>query len=186
MVGGLASRINAPRAQSSAGEVPEKWNEYFDDLEVMVFSGPGPRTADDAELYRVANICIEQSHARLENDASLVDRVKETLSGSPLMPWGTRLDVQGPLLPVGTRQYDEHKINECLCLLRGPRSLDMGDFWIGIVRHDETPYMTGKLSWLVRHLAGRGKKRRLLVAKDVGSEDPWDNEKVDKFNELIY
>ena len=107
--------------------------------------------------------------------------VKERLSGAPLMPWGTRLGVQGTCGPVGATHYEEDKINECLCLLRGPRSLGMGDFWIGIVRHDETPYMTGKLSWLVRHLAGRGRKRYLLLAKDAGSDVLWDSEKVEKF-----
>ena len=70
MVGAL--RVNPSGAQSAAEDVPEKWSEFFDHLEVMVFSGPRgqARSADDDELCRVAQICIEQSHARLLNDAS--------------------------------------------------------------------------------------------------------------------
>ena len=112
--------------------------------------------------------------------------MRERLSESPLMPWGTRLDVQGARIPLGARHYEEDKINEFLCLLRGPQSLDMGGFWIGIVRHDETPYMTGSLSWLLSHLVGRGKTRHLLLAKDAGSQDTWDDGKLKTFNDLIY
>ena len=98
-------------------------------------------------------------------------------------------------MPIGTKRYEKDTINEFLCLLRGPRSVDMADdFWIGIVRHDETPYMTARLFWLVRHIAGRGKKRHLLFAKDASPaaaseaaqrDAIWGRERVDKFNQLI-
>ena len=103
--------------------------------------------------------------------------------------------MQGTRLALGTRQYERDTINGGLCLLRGPRSLGMGDFWIGIVRHDETSYMTGRLYWLVRHVAGRGKKRKLLFAKSERSDAPydaasregiWDKTKVEEFNKLIH
>ena len=56
--------------------------------EVMVFSGSAghARSADDAELARVAARCIAESHGRLADDASLVKDVKETLAGSPSQP----------------------------------------------------------------------------------------------------
>ena len=53
------------------------------------------------------------------------------------------------------------------------------------VRHDETPYITGRVGWLVRHVAGRGRKRRLLVARDEGGAD-WDAAKLRRFNEAIF
>ena len=181
----------------SVDEIPEEWKEYFDNLEVMVFSGShgDARAISEEELRRTACLCIEHSHERLVNDASLVAEVRERLSRSPLMPWGTRLVVQGERLPLGAEHHEKDKINELLCLLRGPRSIGMANFWIGIVRHDETPYMAGRLSWLVRHIAGRGKKRKLLFAKDLtpgpspvagGGQAMWDQAKVDTFNDLIY
>ena len=179
--------------------MPDEWKEYLEHLQVMVFSSSkGSRCppVDEVELHRVASLSIEHSHRELLNDASLVADVKEYLSRSPYMPWGRRLVVQGSLRPVGAGgRIEKDTINEHLCLLRGPRSLGMGDHWIGIVCHDETPYMTAKIGWLVRHVAGRGKRRHLLFAKDVietsssnGSalEVIWDKEKMEKFNKLIY
>ena len=60
--------------------------------------------------------------------------------------------------------------------------------------HDETPYMTSRIAWLVRHVAGRGKRRHLLFAKDAikSSSDTaareviWGKEKRENFNQLIY
>merc|ERR1711972_590702 len=94
------------------------------------------------------------------------------------------------------KELEAGKVSELLCLLRGPQtpSQDMRSHWIGIVRHDETPYMTGRLHWLVKHIAGRGKIRRLLFARDhspdassdaVGADAIWDEDKVNKFNRLI-
>ena len=102
---------------------------------------------------------------------------------------------QGSLRPVGAGgRIEEDTINEFLCLLRGPQSLGMANHWIGIVCHDETPYMTGRIAWLVRHVRGRGKRRHLLFAKDAfpstsdtaAREVIWDRQKMDNFNELIY
>ena len=101
------------------------------------------------------------------------------------MPWGRRLAVQGSRLELGDPTYERDTINEFLCLLRGPDSLGMGVFWIGIVRHDETPYMTGSANWLVRHVCGRGKKRQLLLAMDAAGA-AWDASRVAAFNEEIY
>ena len=173
-------------------ERPELLQEYFENLEVMVFSGSQGenRFVGQDELHRTATLCIKHSHERLLDDAELVEDVCERLSKSPLMPWGARLAVQGQRLPLGSKHHEKDKINEFLCLLRGPRSIGMGDHWIGIVRHDETPYMTGRLSWLVRHIAGRGKKRHLLFAKDASPDSSpdaiWTKDKVDKFNSLIW
>lgn len=183
--------------RATSDDIPDEWKEYFDNLQVMVFSsskGP-PRAVDEDELHRLANLCIRHSHGRLLNDASLVAEVKECLSSSPFMPWGTRLVVQGSLRPVGAGgRIEEDTINEFLCLLRGPQSLGMANHWIGIVCHDETPYMTGRIAWLVRHVRGRGKRRHLLFAKDAfpstsdtaAREVIWDRQKMDNFNELIY
>ena len=183
----VGSSSRAMRLPSTPNEVPKEWAEFFGDLEVMVFSGSAghPRTADDGELARVAELCVEQAHARLADDASLVAEVRGTLAESPFMPWGTRLAVQGSRWALGDPRYEKDTINEFLCLLRGPRALDMGSFWIGIVRHDETPYMTGRIDWLVRHVAGRGKKRRLLVARSGGG-GAWDAAKLGAFNERIF
>lgn len=199
--------------------VPEEWQEYFDNLQVMVFSGSrhfsNPRTLD--EFAHIANQCIQESHQRLYDSDDLVAHVCDTLSRTALMPWGTRLAVQGRMKSPTCTDNEPGKVSEHLCLLRGPHSqgVEMGNYWIGIVRHDETSYMTGDISWLVKHIAGRGKRRKLLFARDVikhrspdaevdcaemgtidndgpdathvGSEVEvvWDNSKIDKFNELI-
>ena len=200
----------AKRMPADAHVLPEQWRDFFERLEVMVFSGSAghPRTADDDELRDVARRCVAQAHARLADDADLAAEVRAALAESPYVPWGTRLDVQGSRLPLGCERHEApprrsgggpaptgrapqaDTINEFLCLLRGPRAVGMGDYWIGIapsprplrraggmaspqVRHDETPYITGRVGWLVRHVAGRGRKRRLLVARDEGGAD-WD------------
>ena len=146
-------------------------------------------------LHRIASRCIEESHSQLVQSGSLVADVRQELSTSPLMPWGVRMDVQGSRLPLGANAYEKDTINGMLCLLRGPRDLKMGDHWIGIVRHDETSYMTGSLVWLVRHVTGRGKKRQLLFAKDHRPEmsydaetrdGVWDQDKVHRFNRMIH
>mmetsp|Transcript_115262 Transcript_115262/g.325719 ORF Transcript_115262/g.325719 Transcript_115262/m.325719 type:complete len:208 (+) Transcript_115262:90-713(+) len=152
-----------------AADVPEKWNEYFDDLEVMIFSGSrhfsNPRTAE--EFDQLADQCIQQSHQRLLEDEELVADVCSRLSRSALMPWGRRLAVQGRQQASCCKDEEPGKVSELLCLLRAPQTEDiaMGSYWIGIVRHDETPYITGRLSWLVDHIAGRGKIRCLLFAR---------------------
>ncbi|KAH8056829.1 hypothetical protein JL722_7043 [Aureococcus anophagefferens] len=162
----------AKRMPADAHVLPEQWRDFFERLEVMVFSGSAghPRTADDDELRDVARRCVAQAHARLADDADLA--------------------------------AEADTINEFLCLLRGPRAVGMGDYWIGIapsprplrraggmaspqVRHDETPYITGRVGWLARHVAGRGRKRRLLVARDEGGAD-WDAVKLRRFNEAIF
>mmetsp|Transcript_82989 Transcript_82989/g.146539 ORF Transcript_82989/g.146539 Transcript_82989/m.146539 type:complete len:187 (-) Transcript_82989:157-717(-) len=182
----------------SAEEVPEKWKEYFENLEVMVFSGSrhfaNPRTVDEYE--DIANQCIQQSHQELAENEELVAEVRQTLARSAFMPWGERLDVQGEEQSSSCKENEPGKVSELLCLLRGPQteSLGMGTYWIGIVRHDETPYMTGRIFWLVDHIAGHGKIRHLLFARnhisdassDTAREDAiWDKDKVDKFNQMI-
>mmetsp|Transcript_48775 Transcript_48775/g.109713 ORF Transcript_48775/g.109713 Transcript_48775/m.109713 type:complete len:189 (+) Transcript_48775:142-708(+) len=182
----------------SADEVPEKWNEYFDNLEVMIFSGSGhfanPRTVDELEL--IAKQCIQQSHQRLLDSEELVSDVCQRLSTTALMPWGTRLDVQGRMRSSSCRELEPGKVSELLCLLRGPQTpgQDMRDHWIGIVRHDETSYMTGRLFWLVNHIAGRGRIRHLLFARSrspdassdtAGTDLIWDEDKMARFNQLI-
>lgn len=182
----------------SADEVPEEWRTYFDDLQVMVFSGSrhfaNHRTVD--ELEHLANQCIQQSHQRLVEDEDLVGHVCQRLSRSPLMPWGTRLDVQGRQQSSSCKEKEPGKVSETLCLLRGPqtRNVEMGSYWIGIVRHDETPYITGSLFWLVKHIAGRGRIRHLLFARNLShdascgtpeKETIWETDKVDSFNHLI-
>jgi len=182
----------------SAAEVPESWKEYFDNLEVMVFSGSrnfaNPRTV--GEFEDIANQCIQQSHQELLESGELVAEVRQTLSRSPLTPWGDRLNVQGEQLSSSCTEKEPGKVSELLCLLRGPqtKSVEMGSYWIGIVRHDYTPYMTGRIFWLVDHIAGHGKIRHLLFARnhisdassDTAREDAiWDKDKVDKFNQMI-
>ena len=176
----------AKRMPADAHVLPEQWRDFFERLEVMVFSGSAghPRTADDDELRDVARQCVAQAHARLADDADLAAEVRAALAESPYMPWGTRLDVQGSRLPLGCERHEApprrsgggpaptgrapqaDTINEFLCLLRGPRAVGMGDCWIGIapsprplrraggmaspqVRHDETPYITGRVGWLL-------------------------------------
>mmetsp|Transcript_123334 Transcript_123334/g.343479 ORF Transcript_123334/g.343479 Transcript_123334/m.343479 type:complete len:187 (+) Transcript_123334:84-644(+) len=181
-----------------AEEVPGKMKEYFDNVEVMIFSGSrhytNPRSI--GELEHIANQCIQQSHHRLVDNEDLVAEVRQELARSSLMPWGTRLDVQGKMQSSSCKENEPGKVSELLCLLRGPQtqSIEMGTFWIGIVRHDETPYMTGSLVWLVKHIAGRGRIRHLVFARnhspdaspDIAKEEViWDDDKVSKFNELI-
>eukprot|EP00746_Dinoflagellata_sp_MGD_P144452 gnl/MRDRNA2_/MRDRNA2_77192_c0_seq1.p1 gnl/MRDRNA2_/MRDRNA2_77192_c0~~gnl/MRDRNA2_/MRDRNA2_77192_c0_seq1.p1 ORF type:complete len:183 (-),score=30.34 gnl/MRDRNA2_/MRDRNA2_77192_c0_seq1:165-713(-) len=177
-----------------ADEAPEEWKEFFDNLEVMVFSGSrhysNPRTV--AEFEHIANQCIQESHQRLFDSEELVAEVCQTLSRTVLMPWGTRLSVQGRMRDATCTENEPGKVSEHLCLLRGPQTqgLEMRNHWIGIVRHDETSYMTGNISWLVKHIAGRGKKRKLMFARNEAtdgakSEVIWDNNKIDKFNKLI-
>lgn len=157
-----------------ADNVPEEYNEYFDNLEVMIFSGSrhfaNSRTVEEFE--HIANQCIRQSHQRLLDNDELAAHVRRELSRSPLMPWGTRLDVQGRQQSPSCKEKEPGKVSELLCLLRGPQAqgVDMGDHWIGIVRHDETPYMTGRLSWLVKHIAGRGRIRHLLFARSYAPD----------------
>merc|ERR1712023_190051 len=117
----------------------------------------------------------------------LVAEVCQRLSKTPLMPWGTRLSVQGRMRDATCTDNEPGKVSEHLCLLRGPQTegLQMGNHWIGIVRHDETSYMTGNISWLVNHIAGRGKKRKLMFARDTamndaGSKVLWEEDKIDK------
>jgi len=183
--------------EMKGSQPPEELDEYFDNLEVLVFSGSlgsrlQPRSVD--ELARVADQCISQSHSELLEQPSLARSVQETLSMTSLMPWGKRLPVQGAREPLGSTMYEKDKVNELLVLLRGPQTpgLRMGDYWIGIVRHDPTPYMTGSLSWLVGHIQIKGFKRYLLFARDAdvssdtaGKGTIWDDSKVNKFNELI-
>eukprot|EP00931_Biecheleriopsis_adriatica_P050394 TRINITY_DN29172_c0_g1_i2.p3 TRINITY_DN29172_c0_g1~~TRINITY_DN29172_c0_g1_i2.p3 ORF type:complete len:113 (+),score=18.05 TRINITY_DN29172_c0_g1_i2:254-592(+) len=103
-----------------------------------------------------------------------------------------RLSVQGKMRDATCTENEPGKVSEHLCLLRGPQTqgLEMGNHWIGIVRHDETSYMTANISWLVKHIAGRGKKRKLMFARDAATDGAessvlWDKERMDKFNELI-
>eukprot|EP00930_Biecheleria_cincta_P042777 TRINITY_DN29433_c0_g1_i1.p1 TRINITY_DN29433_c0_g1~~TRINITY_DN29433_c0_g1_i1.p1 ORF type:complete len:183 (-),score=20.17 TRINITY_DN29433_c0_g1_i1:279-827(-) len=178
----------------AASETPEEWKEYFDKLEVMVFSGSrhfsNDRTVDEFE--HIADQCIVESHQRLFDSEELVAEVCQTLSRSALMPWGTRLAVQGRMRDASCTDNEPGKVSEHLCLLRGPQNqgLQMGNYWIGIVRHDETSYMTGNISWLVKHIAGRGKKRYLMFARDAAIDGArsgalWDKDKIDRFNKLI-
>eukprot|EP00747_Dinoflagellata_sp_TGD_P048823 gnl/TRDRNA2_/TRDRNA2_145842_c0_seq1.p1 gnl/TRDRNA2_/TRDRNA2_145842_c0~~gnl/TRDRNA2_/TRDRNA2_145842_c0_seq1.p1 ORF type:complete len:187 (-),score=26.54 gnl/TRDRNA2_/TRDRNA2_145842_c0_seq1:100-660(-) len=181
-----------------ADGVPEEWNAYFDNVEVMVFSGSqnfaNSRTVEEYE--QLASKCIQQSHQRLVDSEELVAEVCHRLSRSPLMPWGTRLDVQGRMRPSDCKDDEPGKVSELLVLLRGPQTqgIEMGNYWIGIVRHDETSYMTGKLSWLVNHIAGRGKIRHLVFARnhkpDASSDSSakeviWDKDKITTFNQMI-
>mmetsp|Transcript_39880 Transcript_39880/g.112702 ORF Transcript_39880/g.112702 Transcript_39880/m.112702 type:complete len:201 (-) Transcript_39880:127-729(-) len=189
----------------------------------MIFSGSrhyyNPRTAD--ELGHIVDQCIEQSHRRLVDSDDLVADVRRTLSRNPLMPWGTRLDVQGQVRPSSCEDDEPGKASELSTARRssgpwpsrsaprswgspssapapgrpprpGPttrswRGLGSGhssrtwsstvgftgagarSYWIGILRHDETPYITGRISWLVGHIAGRGRIRHLLHARRTPS-----------------
>lgn len=192
------SRVETAKGPSPDG-VPEKWQEYFNNLEVMIFSGSAnsvlqPRSVDEFNL--IADQCIQQSHEKLLTKPHLVKQVLTTLSKTSLMPWGGRLPVQGNQAFHGTINHEGGKVNELLCLLRAPQTegVQMGNHWIGIVRHDYTPYMTGRILWLVGHLQIKGNQRHLLFARDMNDKldqsftatgTVWDEEKVKKFNELI-
>jgi len=197
------------RQKNSRQQKLESWlQNQADSIEVMVFSGstqiydadgrPVDRTMEpySEELSVVANKCVKQAPMRLINDAAFCDGIKRTLKRSYYTPLTDgaavdRLPVQGLQASIGSREYQKRepkKISELLCLVRGPSQVGMDRYWIGIVRHDTTPYIVEGFVFLLSHVLEKIGRRPLLFARSTNEEKSyqWPKERVAEFNKLIH